>query len=199
MNAPARCGRIPLYSVCAVSLLCARPHHGSDDDAVRMTLDVIRRIETQTEKHLEKPCSRISSGSPARSSCSIGLRRPVETPDGTIRTVLFPVSKKPPFHDLAAEAKPATPSYASGTSLSCARSISTTTGRCCHGPGASTFRSENRFQPVIEALGVIKQYMGTKTSVPPRGCPGGRRRAAQLARDRHRRARRDDTHQPAIL
>ena len=45
------------------------------DDAVRMTLDVIRRIETQTEKHRRRPCSTISSGSPGKSSCSTGSRR----------------------------------------------------------------------------------------------------------------------------
>ena len=34
-----------------------------------------------------------------------------------------------------------------------------------------TFRSENRFQPVLEALAVIKQYVGTKTPYLPTDAP----------------------------
>ena len=34
-----------------------------------------------------------------------------------------------------------------------------------------TFRSENRFQPVIEALAVIKRYLGTKYQYFPEEVP----------------------------
>ena len=62
-----------------------------------------------------------------------------------------------------------------------------------------TFRSENRFQPVIEALARHQAVPGHQGAVLPRGRPGGRRRPAQLARDGHRRARGTNADQPAVL
>ena len=48
-----------------------------------------------------------------------------------------------------------------------------TIGRCCRWVLEHlTFRSENRFQPVIEALAVIKQYAGhEEASTSPPRCP----------------------------
>ena len=87
----------------------------------------------------------------------------VDEPEGTIRDVLFPRVKEETFRDLAAEAK------ASGAQY---RIWYHYVMRQKYGHHYRqmlplilehlTFRSENRFQPVIEALAVMKQYLGTK-------------------------------------
>jgi len=74
------------------------------DDAVRMTLDIIRRIDTQTEKHLEKTLLHDIKRVAGKVQLLYRIAEAVvEEPDGTIRTVLFPQVKEATFRDLAAE------------------------------------------------------------------------------------------------
>jgi hypothetical protein len=76
------------------------------DDAVRMTLAVIRRIDTQTEKHLEKTLLHDSKRVAGTVRRLYRIAEAVaEEPDGTIRTVLCPQVKAAIWRDLAAEAK----------------------------------------------------------------------------------------------
>jgi Domain of unknown function (DUF4158) len=75
------------------------------DDAVWMTLDVIRRIETQTEKHLEKTLLQDIKRVAGKVQLLYRIAEAVvEAPDGTIRNVLFPCVTEDTFHDLVAEA-----------------------------------------------------------------------------------------------
>jgi hypothetical protein len=56
------------------------------DDAVRMTLDVIRRIDTQTEKHLQKTLLKDIKRVTGKVQLLYRIAEAVvETPDGTIR------------------------------------------------------------------------------------------------------------------
>jgi hypothetical protein len=87
----------------------------------------------------------------------------VEEPEGTIRDVVFPRVKEETLRDLAAEAK------ASGAQY---RIWYHAVMRQKYGHHSRqmlplvleprTFRSENRFQPIMEALAVMQQYLGTK-------------------------------------
>jgi hypothetical protein len=82
------------------------------DDAVRMTLEVIRRIDTQTEKHLEKTLLQDIKRVTGKVQLLYRIAEAgVDTPDGTIRNVLFPCVKEATFHALVAEAKASHPHY----------------------------------------------------------------------------------------
>jgi TnpA family transposase len=134
------------------------------DDAVRMMLEVIRRIDTQTEKHLEKTILRDIKRVTGKVQLLYRIAEAVvEAPDGTIRNVLFPCVKEATFHDLVAEAKASHPQYRSWYQ-SVMRQKFIRHYRCLLPLVLEhlTFRSDNRFQPVIESLAVIKQYLPTK-------------------------------------
>jgi Domain of unknown function (DUF4158) len=84
------------------------------DDAVRMMLEVIRRIDTQTEKHLEKTILQDVKRVTGKVQLLYRIAEAVvEAPDGTIRNLLFPCVKEATFHDLVAEAKASHPQYRS--------------------------------------------------------------------------------------
>jgi hypothetical protein len=88
----------------------------------------------------------------------------VEEPDGTIRTVLVPQGKEETLRDLAAAAKASGPQYRIWyPSIMRQKYIHHYRQRLPWILEHLPLRSENRFQPVIEALAGIKQYVGTKT------------------------------------
>jgi hypothetical protein len=70
------------------------------DDVVRMMLEIIRRIETQTEKHLHRALLR---------DITRVAEAVVEAPDGTIRQFLFPRVGEDTFRELVAEARASGP------------------------------------------------------------------------------------------
>ena len=134
------------------------------DTAVRMMLEVIRRIDTQTEKHFQKVLLRDIKRVAAKVQLLYRVAEAVvEEPEGTIRTVLFPRVQEEVFHDLVAEAKASGPQYRSWYQYVMRQ-------KYVHHYRQIlplilehlTFHSENRFQPVLEALAVLKQSLGTK-------------------------------------
>jgi len=164
------------------------------DNAVRMTLEVIRRMDTQTEKPLEKTLLRDIKRVTGKVQLLYRIAEAVvETPDGTIRNGLFPCVKEATFHDLVAEGKARHPNYRSWYQY-VMRQKSVHHYRQML-PGILehlAFRSENRFQPVIEALAVIKPYLPTKYQYFPKTspwtascCPVGVRRSVKSTRERH--------------
>jgi TnpA family transposase len=143
------------------------------DDAVRMTLEVIRRIDTQTEKHFEKTLLQDIKRVTGKVQLLYRIAEAVvETPDGTIRNVLFPCVKEATFHDLVAEAQASDPHYRNWYQAVMRQ-------KYVHHYRQMlpwilehlAFRSENRFQPVLEALAVIKQSLGTKGPYLPEDVP----------------------------
>jgi TnpA family transposase len=143
------------------------------DNAVRMTLEVIRRIDTQTEKPLEKTLLRDIKRVTGKVQLLYRIAEAVvETPDGTIRHVLFPCVKEATFHDLVAEGKARHPNYRSWYQYVMRQKYVHHYRQML--PGILehlAFRSENRFQPVIEALAVIKPYLPTKYQYFPEDVP----------------------------
>jgi hypothetical protein len=96
----------------------------------------------------------------------------VEEPDGTICTVLLPQGKEESFQDLAAEAKASGPQYRIWYQyVMRPKYIHHYRPMLPWVLAHWTFRSENRFQPVIEALAVIKQALGTKGQYCPAAVP----------------------------
>jgi hypothetical protein len=138
------------------------------DPVVRMMLESIRRIDTQTDKHLQKELCRDIKRVTGKVQLLFRVAEAVvDEPEGTIRDVLFPRVKEETFRDLAAEAK------ASGAQY---RIWYHYVMRQKYGHHYRqmlplilehlTFRSENRFQPVIEALAVMKQSLGKGAVLP---------------------------------
>jgi Tn3 transposase DDE domain len=135
------------------------------DDVVRMLLEVIRRIETQTEKHLHKELLRDIKRVAGKVQLLFRVAKAVvEEPDGTICEVLFPRVTEATFRELVAEAKASGPQYRLWYQYVMPQKYVHHYRQIL--PSVLehlTFRSENRFQPVIEALAVMKQYLGTKS------------------------------------
>ena len=143
------------------------------DDVVRMLLEIIRRMDTQTEKHLQKELLRDIKRVAGKVQLLYRVAEAVvEEPDGTIREVLFPQVKEETFRDLAAEAKASGPQYRIWYQYVMRQKYIHHYRQML--PWVLehlTFRSENRFQPVIEALAVIKQSLGTKGQYFPEEVP----------------------------
>jgi TnpA family transposase len=143
------------------------------DDVVYMMLEIIRRIETQTEKHLHRELLRDIKRVAGKVQLLFRVAEAVvEEPEGTIREVLFPRVSEATFRELVAEAKASGPQYRIWYQYVMGQKYVRHYRRMLplvleH----LTFRSENRFQPVIDALAVIKQYLGTKYHYLPDDVP----------------------------
>jgi hypothetical protein len=130
------------------------------DDTVRMMLDVIRRIETQTEKHLKKTLLQDIKRVTGKVQLLYRIAKAVvEAPDGTIRNVLFPCVKETTCHELVAEAKASHPHYRIWYQAIMRQKF---------------VRHYRRMLPLVlehltfcEALAVIKQSRGTKGAYFP--------------------------------
>jgi hypothetical protein len=143
------------------------------DDVVHMMLEVIRRIETQTEKHLHKELLQDITRVAGKVQLLFRVAEAVvEEPDGTIREVLFPRVAEETFRDLVTEAKASGPQYRSWyQSVMRQKYIRHYRQMLPWVLEHLTFRSENRFQPVIAALAVITRYLGTKYHYFPEEVP----------------------------
>jgi hypothetical protein len=143
------------------------------DDVVRMMLEVIRRLETQTDKHLHKELLQDIKRVAGKLQILFRVAEAVvEAPDGTIREVLFPRVTEATFRELVAEAKASGPQYRFWYQYVMRQKYVRHYRRILplvleH----LTFRSENRFQPVIEALAMIKRYLRTKYQYVPEEVP----------------------------
>ena len=82
------------------------------DDAVRMMLEVIRRIDTQTEQQLHKELLQDIKKVSGKVQLLFRIAEAVvEDPQGSIPDVIFPQVKHQVFQDLVAEAKASGPHY----------------------------------------------------------------------------------------
>jgi TnpA family transposase len=143
------------------------------DDVVRMMLESIRRIETQTEKHLHRALLQDIKRVAGKVQLLFRVAEAVvEAPDGTIREGLFPRVTEATFQELVAEAKASGPQYRLWYQYVMRQKYIRHYRQML--PWVLehlTFRSENRFQPVIEALAIIKRYLRTKYQYVPEEVP----------------------------
>ena len=143
------------------------------DDVVRMLLESIRRIDPQTEQHLQKErlraIKRVTGQVQLLSRIAAAV---VEAPDGTMRTGLFPQGQAETLRDLAAEAQATGPPYRMGSQDVMRQKYVQHSRQMLPGVLAHlTCRSAHRFQPVLEALGAINQALGTKAQDCPDEVP----------------------------
>jgi len=93
-------------------ILPLKSKFATDPDVVRMRLELIRRLETQTEKHLHKVLLQDIKRVAGKVQLLFRVAEAVvEAPDGTIREVLLPRVGEVTFRDLVAEAKASGPQY----------------------------------------------------------------------------------------
>ena len=143
------------------------------DDITRMTMQMVHRIDARTEQQLQREFLRDIKRVAGKMQILFRVAEAVmEQPDGTVRQVLFPRVKEEVFQNLLAEFRTSGPQY---------RWIYHSLMRNKYGRHYRrmlplvlehlTFRSDNRFQPVIDALAVLKRYWGTKQDYLPEEVP----------------------------
>lgn len=143
------------------------------DDITRMMMQLLHRIDAQTEQQFERELLQdIKRAAGKLQILHCVSEAVVAHPEGTVRKVIFPRIKEEVFHDLVAEFQISGPQY---------RWIYHTIMRNKYGRHYRrmvplvlrhlTFRSGNRFQPVLDALALIKRYWGAKQEYSPDDIP----------------------------
>ncbi len=132
------------------------------DDVTRMAIELIHRLDTRSEKQIHRELladlRRVDGKMQILSRVTGAV---VEHPDGIVRDVIFPQVKEETFHRLWVEFR------SSGSQLRLLRQTIMQRKFMRHYrrmlPAlleSLHFRSENRFQPLIEALAVIRRHFG---------------------------------------
>ena len=140
--------------------LCVRVTEVTDD-VTRMAIDLIHRIDTRSEKQIHREfladLKRVDGKMQILSRVAEAV---VEKPDGVVREVIFPQVKEETFHNLLTEFR------ASGPELRLLRQTVMHRKFARHYRRmlpvlleSLRFRSDNRFQPVIEALATIQRNL----------------------------------------
>lgn len=143
------------------------------DDVTRMMLELIRKIDTLTERQLDRDLLHDIKRVEGKMQILFRIAEAVvEDPEGTVREVLFPRVKEETFQHLVTEFKTSGPQYRLMHQFYMRNKYARHYRRMLPLVLENlTFRSDNRFQPVVEALAVIKRYMGTKHQYLPEVVP----------------------------
>jgi TnpA family transposase len=133
------------------------------DDIVTMFIEMIHRIDVRAEKQRDNELLRDLKRVDGKTQILFRLAEAImENPDGTVRDVIFPVIKADTLRDLVTEKEASGPQYQSMHRRFMKEKYARHYRRVLPLVLENlAFRSSNRFQPIIEALAVIRQYMGT--------------------------------------
>ena len=143
------------------------------DDIVQMFVKLIHRIDVRAENQRDKQLLADFKRVEGKTQILYRVAEVVtENPDGTIRDVIFPKVKPETFENLVAEKK------ASG-SIYRLMHLRLMLSKYTHhyrrilrlALENLTFRSDNRFQPIIKALAIIKRYVRTSYQYFPEPVP----------------------------
>jgi len=142
------------------------------DNIVEIFVSIIHRIDVRAENKRDKELLKDIKHVEGKTQILFRVAEAVmSNPDGSIRDVIFPKVKEETFRNLVAEKKASGPQYRFLHQYFMRQKYAHHYCRkwrlCLHFLlplvlENITFRSDNRFQPLIEALAVIKQYLGTK-------------------------------------
>jgi hypothetical protein len=133
------------------------------DDVTRMAIDLIQRLGTRSEKQLHREwladLERVDGKMQILSDVAEAV---VEYPDGIVREVIFPRVKEETFRNLVAEFHVSGPQLRLLRQAIMQRKFARHYRRMLPALLESLhFRSDNRFQPIIEALAVIRRHLGS--------------------------------------
>ena len=133
------------------------------DDITRMAIDLIHRLDTRSEKQIHREfladLKRVDGKMQILSRVAEAV---VEQPDGIVREVIFSQVKEETFHDLVTEFRASGPELRLLRQTVMQRKFARHYRRMLPALLESMrFRSDNRFQPVIEALAAIQRNLTT--------------------------------------
>ncbi|MDP6736702.1 MAG: IS1 family transposase [Nitrospinaceae bacterium] len=143
------------------------------DDIVQMFVKLIHRIDVRAENQRDKQLLADFKRVEGKTQILYRVAEMVtENPDGTIRDVIFPKVKEETFENLVAE-KQASGSIYQRMHQQLMLNKYTHHYRRMLGPVLEnlTFRTDNRFQPIITALAIIKRYFGASRKYFPESVP----------------------------
>ena len=134
------------------------------DSIVEIFVAIIHRIDVRAENKRDKELLKDIKHVEGKTQILFRVAEAIiENPDGNIRDVIFPKVKEETFQKLVAEKKASGPQYRFLHHYFMRQKYAHHYCRMLPLVLENiTFRSDNRFQPIIEALTVIKQYLGTK-------------------------------------
>ncbi len=143
------------------------------DDITRMMIEMIHRIDAQTEKQLDRELLRDIKRVEGKMQILFRVAEAVVTnPEGTVREVIFPRVKEDVFQHLVAEFKTSGPQYRLIHQYLMRNKYARHYRRMLPLVLENlVFRSDNRFQPVIDALAVIKRHLKSKHQYFPEDVP----------------------------
>ena len=161
------------------------------DDAVRMTLEIIRRIDTQTEKHLQKELLQDIKRVTGKVQLLYRIAEAVvEEPDGTIRDGALSAGQGRRLSGSGGRSQGQWAPVPHLVSVCHAPEVRPPlSADAALGPGAPDLPERESLSAGHRGPGGHQAVPGDEGSVLPRRCPARRGRAAQLARHRDRRAR----------
>ena len=133
------------------------------DDITRMAIDLIHRLDTRSEKQIHREfladLKRVDGKLQILSRVAEAV---VEQPDGIVRKVIFSQVKEETFHNLVTEFRASGPELRLLRQTVMQRKFARHYRRMLPALLESVrFRSDNRFQPVIEALAAIQRNLTT--------------------------------------
>jgi Tn3 transposase DDE domain/Domain of unknown function (DUF4158) len=146
------------------------------DDVVRMLVEIIQRLDRRSDHQLYRELLQDLKRVEGKIQILYRVAEVVTTtPDGRIREVLFPVVKEETFHQLTVEYRTTGPQFRLIHQNLMRRKFARHYRRMLPMVLENLdFRSDNRFQPVIEAVSAIRQALGMrqrhfKEAVPIQG------------------------------
>ncbi len=143
------------------------------DDIIRMFMDMIHRMDTESEHELDQRL--LSDMKKVEGKVQMLFRialAVVKQPAGSIREVIFPEVKEETFKELVAEYETSGPRFSTLQQQLMRKKYVYHYQRMLPLVLENlTFRSGNQYQPVIEALSVIKRYLGSDVKYFPEVVP----------------------------
>jgi TnpA family transposase len=143
------------------------------DDIIKMFMDMIHRMDVQSEEELDRRL--LSDLKKVEGKVQMLFRiahAVVGAPDGTVREVIFPEVKEEYFRELVAEYEATGARFRTQQQKLMQRKWAHHYRRML--PlvlGNLTFRSNNHYQPIIDALGMIKKHMQSDLEYFPESVP----------------------------
>lgn len=133
------------------------------DDITRMAIELIQRLDKRSEKQIFRELladvARVEGKMQILSRVAEAV---VEQPDGTVRDVIFPAVKEDTFKDLVAEFRASGPQLRSLRQNVMERKFARHYRRMLPALlNTIEFRSDNRFQPLTQALAAIHRSFGS--------------------------------------
>jgi hypothetical protein len=133
------------------------------DDVTRMAIDLIHRLQKRSEKQIQREwladLERVEGKMQILSRVAEAV---VEKPDGIVREVIFPKVHEETFQNLLAEFRASSPQLRLLRQAVMHRKFAGHYRRMLPALLENLqFRSDNRFQPLIEALAIIQKHLHT--------------------------------------